>query len=178
MRTRMRRELLLSKRPPAPAPSGPATEDIVPTSTNSSNWNLFFGPTLHAVLADSSDSSYASGVVNSSTGNLGFGDLVSANGRQIASFTVTGRAQQDAASYPYSWQFTPASSGVTFSPASRSVQQADPAFTDRTTASFTKSGGGNFTEAQINAMTATFACAGSPYNNANVAKLTVTVTYA
>lgn len=138
------------------APSGPATEIIRPNSTQSLIGTLTGGATAHAVLSDQSDASYVSDVHLSGKGTdeddiycqMAMGDLALAAGRAISSVTVTVRHDVTVGSgnvaLHYAYMEPSAAVAITNFTVLTSIGNS--------TATFTKSGGGNWTEAQINAM--------------------------
>lgn len=178
-----RRALLL--RPRTVVASGPATEIIRPTSTTLSAGTLTGGATFHAVLSDSSDASYIndSTIVDPKFGNVdsaawggALSDLTLAAGRGIASFTATVRSEVSAGTAA-TRDFSP--QNVSTTPAGATFTTGASA-TDSTVGPFTKSGGGNWTEAQINAMLGQVQAATAPGNTmtARLYDLYVTVTFA
>lgn len=182
-----RRRVLLLERPPVAVGGGgggAATEDIVPTSTtaNSPAWTIVGGAgSIQASLADASDSTYIeSSTANNPSWSGGMGDLVSAAGRAISSFAVLLRADGNLASTTLDATITPAISGVTLSPTVwEQTSVSGPTTPTDYSQTFTKSGGGNFTEAQINSMTMTVKCTQVTfYEYCRAYRLRVRVTYA
>lgn len=138
---------------------GPATEDITPNSTSSSYYTQVGGGTVHAAMADASDSTYmSSGSFNSTSGtahsivyepanwNGGLSDLASANGRDIASFTVTVRAS----SSQNAMGVTPTISGATLTGGGFSGSWTS--ITTKTSSAYTRNSG-TLTISHINSMT-------------------------
>lgn len=147
-----RRSLLLTRRS-----AGPATEVIRPNSTSVVQGTLVGGATAHAVLSDQSDASYVHRVVladkfltpySLTYWSGGLTDLMSAGGRGIVSFTVSARCYANGATDPFNSGADPSIGTPTYA----SMDPPDPIGT-LTTSPFTKSGGGNFTEAEVNSMT-------------------------
>jgi hypothetical protein len=163
---------LLNSRPRRAVAAVPP-EDIRPNSTTSS-YETFIGATEHAALADNSDASYVNGDATFVQWVGGLADLTLAAGREIASFSVIVRAEcqipesQTSAVTPTVTGATVAGDGTFTAPAPVGNATAGP---------FTKSGGGNFTETQINSLALNVSidsAAGSP----RIYEVTVRVTYA
>jgi hypothetical protein len=164
---------LLGAGPTAPTASGPATEDIRPNST-SSFYETLVGASAHVALSDNSDVTRVAGDLFFASWVGGFGDLTLAAGRAVASFVVIVRCDiltpetQTSTVIPTVTGATVAGSGNFNTPATVGNATAGP---------FTRSGGGNFTEAMLNSLTADIGIdsgEGSP----RLYEVTVRVTYA
>lgn len=164
---------LLNSRPRRAVAAVPP-EDIRPNSTTSSYETFIGAATEHAALADNSDASYVNGDATFVQWVGGLADLTLAAGREIASFSVIVRAEcqipesQTSAVIPTVTGATVAGDGTFTAPAPVGNATAGP---------FTKSGGGNFTEAQINSLAlgvSIDSAAGAP----RIYEVTVRVTYA
>lgn len=173
----------IRRRPAAVGGGGPATEDIVPTSTtnNSPTWLIMGGAgSIHAALADTDDGTYVMPESNNPSWTGAMGDLTAAAGRQISSFDVLLRADVPNLSATLDATITPAISGVTLSPTVwEQTSTGGPTTPTDYSQTFTKSGGGNFTEAQINSMVMTMKCTQVTfYEYCHAYRLRVRVTYA
>lgn len=129
-------------------PDGPATETIVPVSVGLTQSTSVVGGTAAAVLADASDSTYIDSVDMYGTGlsanSIACGSLVSATGRGIASLTLHSRVSLGEAG-----QFVGQINGGTVFAGSQPVT---PSSITPVTFLALKPGGGNWTEAEVNAL--------------------------
>lgn len=181
MRDRMRRALLL--RPRATAASGPAATEIIrPDGVFGSQTGTVTGAgSVNAALSDQSDSSYVTdadaGGYDRILAHCTLGNLTLAAGRQIASVTISVRSELTSGTPTGLTYVQPAN--VTPTPANRTF--TPPASVgDITSASFSKSGGGNWTESEVNAMRALvdINANGAETIAARLYEVWVTVTYA
>lgn len=163
----------------------PSTETVAVSACTSKAGTVTGGPsndTAGAItaLSDGSDATY---IANSDTSSVqaratvGFADLTLDAGRQISSFTITLRARATAGSgFAGSFTFT----GVTPSPAS-DFENATGSFATYVNGPYTKSGGGNWTASDINALTCIVYGGAADDGNfcaADLAAASLTVTYA
>lgn len=170
--------------------SAVATEIITPSSTSIARYSFTGAASAHAALADASDASYifsasyttsGSATVNSDVlwqGN--FTDLTQAAGRGIASFTITGRARNSTVNgIPLNLNIG-SITGITLTPSSYATGNLTGTITTYTSTTYTKSGGGNITEAQINSVTGSINIAGggATLKNSRLYQVYITVTYA
>lgn len=170
--------LLLGAGKSAPGSSGPATEDVAVNAVASLGFFTIVdgaaNSTAGAVtaLSDGSDSTSVTGdEADFQVNGTGFADLVDHGGRGIASiqFIVRGISGSNTTATIDTF------SGITPTPSSRTAA-IGTAVVDQLTAAFTKNGGGNWSVAEINAMTCRLT-AGYTSLTA-VRKLTMRVTYA
>lgn len=155
MNRQRRTTLLLSRRA-----GGPASEVVALNAMSFKSGTVTGGPADTAAgcvtaLSDGSDTTYlqatgTSGSVFASTTTDGFADLQNANGRGIASFVIKFRASASGATGTVS---TASFTNVTPASTSSGVTVAVAGAADYTTTSYTKSGGGTWTVAEINSMT-------------------------
>lgn len=137
------------------APRTAVTETVLINATGTVNASPSAG-TAVACLSDHSDATYCGPGTPTYYGGkpliisgVGFADLVGTG--VIAAFTVLSRGQHAAAVGPS--VFVDTLSGVTTSPSSKSGSASGTGILNVRTGPFTKSGGGTWTAAEINAVT-------------------------
>lgn len=155
----------------------PATENVVVNAATVTMGSVVGAANAVAALSDFSDASYVGQDANDEVRvvPMGFADLVSHGGRGIASFDVRARVSYSGG-VQRDWLVT-SFTGLTPTPTNLSVQggssPGDIAF-----GPFVKSGGGNFTVAEINSMTCRIGMDGAVGTAVRLYEASVTVTYA
>lgn len=152
----------------------PLTEKVLCNAASQSGM-ILTGGSLPTILADGSDSTFVGtggNVTSLDVTSIGFADLVNHTGRGILSFAVSMRHLGSSTFNNWSLgTFT----GVTPSPTSATHATQNAIATDVT--SFTKSGGGSWTPAQVNSLTCRFQIAPFVSSQRNLYEISLTATY-